>query len=129
MIKAVDGRLHHSLQVFEVEQQAGLVEFAALQGDPHLVIVAVRILALTFVVAQVMSGGEGVFNGDFEHIYFLLAFLESVVGFDSLSDFESDLASDVLSEDLPSELSALTLSDLPPSLPFFPEEAGEGFLA
>src|SRR3954471_23605704 len=106
-----------------------MVELAPLQSDADLVIVAVRILALTFVVAKVVSGGEAVFNGDFEHIYFLLTFLESVLGFDSPSDFESDLASDLLSEDLLSELSAFTLSALPPSLPFFPEALGEGFLA
>src|SRR4029077_19228102 len=54
-------------QVFEVEQQAGLVEFAAFQQHSHAIVVPVRLLALSAIVSQVVTGGEGVFYGDLKH--------------------------------------------------------------
>jgi len=50
--------LHHVFQVFEIEQQSGLVEFRAGKSHTDLVVVAVRVLALALVVAQVVSCGE-----------------------------------------------------------------------
>src|SRR6266850_2049011 len=99
-------------------------------ADAHLVIVAVRILALTFVIAEVVSGGEAVFHGDFEHIYFLLAFLESdsddlPLFLESESDLDFDspsvfgFASDFIS----------ALSECPLSVPLFPLAAFAGVLA
>src|ERR1022692_3340296 len=55
-------------QVFEIEQQAGLVEFGAGERDADLVVMAVRILALALVVAQVMSRGKSIVNRNFEHV-------------------------------------------------------------
>src|SRR5437588_4237750 len=67
MIQALDDRLHHQLQLFEIEQQTGLIDFRPLQRNAYLVVVAVRILALTAVVAQLVSGGKAVFNSNFVH--------------------------------------------------------------
>ena len=67
VIETFDGVLHHIFQVFEIEQQAGFVELRSRQGHADLVVVAVRILALAFVVAEVVSGGECVFYGYFVH--------------------------------------------------------------
>src|SRR5262249_5202721 len=42
-------------------------QFGASQSDPDLIIVAVRVFALALIVPQVMSCGECIFDGDFEH--------------------------------------------------------------
>ena len=52
MVDAVDDRTHDVLQVLEVEQQPGRVELFSTQRDAHLVVVAVRVLALAFVIAR-----------------------------------------------------------------------------
>src|SRR5208282_3586513 len=67
VVETVDGVLHHVFQIFEIEQQAGLVEFGAREGHTNLVIVAVRVLALALVVAQVVPCRECVFDGNFKH--------------------------------------------------------------
>jgi len=67
MIQTVDHWLHHELQFLEVEQQAGVIEFAPLQRNLNLVIVAVRVLALPAVIAQVVSRGKAIFNSNFVH--------------------------------------------------------------
>ena len=59
--------LHDFFQILEIEQQPGFVEFRPGQGHPDLVIMSVRVLALAFVVAQVVSCGKRIFHGDFEH--------------------------------------------------------------
>ena len=58
---------HNVFQIFEIEQQAGLVELGTGEGHTNLVIMAVRVLALAFVVAQVVPGGECVFHSYFVH--------------------------------------------------------------
>ena len=67
MVEALDDMPHDFAQVLEVEQQSGLVQFRAGQSDTNLVVVAVRILALALVVAQVMARGKRIFDRDFEH--------------------------------------------------------------
>jgi hypothetical protein len=67
MIQTVDDRLHHVTQIFEIEEQTGFVEFLASEGDPNLVVVAVRILALPTVTTQVVPCGERIFDSDLEH--------------------------------------------------------------
>src|ERR1039458_47663 len=68
-----------------IEQQAGLVEFSARQGHTNLVIVAVRVLALALVIAQVVSGGECVFDSNFVH-EIQLASAGFIVHFEALGD-------------------------------------------
>ncbi len=67
MIETVNSVLHNVFQVFEIEQEAGLVEFGAGKGHTNLVIVAVRVLALALVVPQVVSCRECVIDCDFVH--------------------------------------------------------------
>src|SRR5215471_7242028 len=59
--------LHHVAQVLEIEQQARLIQITSGQGDPHLVVVSVRILALPLVIAQVVPRGERIFYRDLVH--------------------------------------------------------------
>ena len=65
-MRSMTGR-KHLLEQLEVEQQAGLVERGAGQRDADLVVVAVRVLALAFVVAEIVAGGEICLHGDFIH--------------------------------------------------------------
>src|SRR5271167_1117999 len=67
MVQPLNGVLHHFAQLFEVDKQPGFVQFLARQRDPHLVIVSMRIFALTLVIAQVVPRRERVFHGNFEH--------------------------------------------------------------
>src|SRR5580698_7163105 len=67
MIQPLDDVLHHLAQVFEVEQQPSLVEFLAGQRDPDFIVVAMRVLTLPLVIAEIVSGGKRIFDGDFEH--------------------------------------------------------------
>ena len=52
MIQPFDHVLHDFAQVLEIKQQLEVIEIFASERDANLVIVAVRILALAFVVAQ-----------------------------------------------------------------------------
>ena len=45
----------------------GFVELGSAQRHPHLVVVPMRILALSLVIAQVMACGERVFYRNFKH--------------------------------------------------------------
>src|SRR5215472_13008633 len=67
MIQTINHVPHHFAQVFEIQQQASFVEFAAGQGHANLIVVAVRVLALSLIVPQVMPCGKRIFDGDFEH--------------------------------------------------------------
>ncbi len=67
VVEAVDYRAHDLLQQFEVEEKAGFIEIRADEGDEDLVVVAVRIFALSAVVAEVVTGREAGFYGDFKH--------------------------------------------------------------
>jgi hypothetical protein len=67
VIEIVNDRAHDLLEEFEVEEQASLVEVFALESDEDLVVVAVRILALATIVAEVVAGGKAGFYGDFKH--------------------------------------------------------------
>jgi hypothetical protein len=67
VVEGVDDRAEEGLEELEVEQQSGLVELLADKSDEHAVVVAVRVLALALVVAQVVAGGETGFYGDFKH--------------------------------------------------------------
>ena len=67
MVEIVDGGAHDLLEELEVEQHPGFVELCADKGDEDLVVVAVRVLALAAIVAEVVAGGEPGFYGDFKH--------------------------------------------------------------
>ena len=67
VVDAVDDRAQHVLEQLEVEEQSGFVERGAGQRDADLVVVAVRVLALAFVVAEIVAGGEIRLHGDFVH--------------------------------------------------------------
>src|ERR1017187_6380398 len=67
VVEIFDDGTHELLEVLEVEQEAGMVEFCALQDDADAIVVAMRILALALVVAQVVAGGKGFLHGYFKH--------------------------------------------------------------
>src|SRR5215475_5038389 len=67
MVQAIDYRLHHLLQLLEVEQQTGLVKFLTLQGNADLVIVPMRVLTFAAIIPQKVAGSKGVFNRDLIH--------------------------------------------------------------
>src|ERR1035437_3424159 len=67
VVNALDDRAQQMLEQLEVQQQAGRVQLRPGQGDADLVVVAVRVLALALVVAEVVSGGETCLHGDFKH--------------------------------------------------------------
>ena len=56
-----------SFRSLKSSSRPALSSSAAGEGDTNFVVVAVRILALAFVVAQVVACGECVFDGDFVH--------------------------------------------------------------
>jgi hypothetical protein len=56
VVDAVDHRAHDLLEQLEIEQEAGLVQFGAGQGDADLVVVTVRILAAAVVVPEKVAG-------------------------------------------------------------------------
>ena len=67
VVEVLDGGAHDLLEELEVEEEAGVVELLADEGDEDLVVVAVGVLALASVVAEVVAGGETGFYGDFKH--------------------------------------------------------------
>jgi hypothetical protein len=67
VVEVFDDGAHDLLEEFEVEEQAGLVEVFTLEGDEDLVVVAVRVLALASIVAEVVAGGEAGFYSYFKH--------------------------------------------------------------
>ena len=68
MVETIDNVFHHFAQVFEVEQESGLVQFQSRQSHTDLVVVPVRILALALVVPQVVPRGKCVLYGYLEHV-------------------------------------------------------------
>src|SRR5664280_2784650 len=67
MVEIIHHRAQDVLQVLEVQQQPGVVQGLAAEGDANAVVVSVGLLALAAIVAQVVSRGKGVFYSDFEH--------------------------------------------------------------
>jgi hypothetical protein len=67
MIKVFDGRPHHLLEKLKIKEHASLVELFSCKRDEDLVVVAVRILALAAVVAEVVAGGKTGFYSYFKH--------------------------------------------------------------
>lgn len=67
MVEAFDGALHHLFEVLEIEQKACFVELGSGQSHLNFIIVAVRVLALAFVVAQVVPCRERIFYRHFVH--------------------------------------------------------------
>src|SRR5216684_3785056 len=67
VVDAVDDRTHHLLEQLEVEEEPCGVQFPASQRQTNLVIVAMGILTLTAIVAQVMSRGKSRFDRYFVH--------------------------------------------------------------
>jgi hypothetical protein len=67
MVEVFDDGAHHLFEELEVEEQTSFVEVFTLEGDEDLVVVAVRILALATIVAEVVAGGETGFYGYFKH--------------------------------------------------------------
>jgi len=66
-VEPLDDMPHHLAQVFEIEQQPSLIEFLAGKRHPHLVVMAVRVFALSFVVAQVVPRGKRILDRDLVH--------------------------------------------------------------
>ena len=67
MVKSLNDMLHRLAQVLEIEQQSGPVQIFAGQGHADLIVVAVGLLALALVIAQVVACSKRIFNRDFEH--------------------------------------------------------------
>src|SRR5215475_13121773 len=67
MIETLDDMPHDLAQILEIKEQTSFVEFGSGQRNANFVVMAVRVLALAFIVAQVVSRGKCVFNGYFEH--------------------------------------------------------------
>src|SRR5450631_879798 len=67
VVDAVDDRTHDLLEQLEIQQQPGGVQFPAPQRQTNLVVVAMGVLTLAAIVAQVMSRGESRFDGYFIH--------------------------------------------------------------
>src|ERR1700733_6288242 len=67
VVEIVDSGAHYLLKELEIEKHTCFVEFFADQGDEDLVVVAMRIFALTSVVAEVMAGRKAGFYGYFKH--------------------------------------------------------------
>src|SRR5271170_2659185 len=59
--------LNYLLEMHKVVEQPDRIELLAREDDAHLVVVAVEILALSFVVAQVVRRGECLINADLVH--------------------------------------------------------------
>jgi hypothetical protein len=54
VVDALDDRVQNALEEFEVQQQTGVIEFAAAEGYADFVVVAVRVFALALVIAEEM---------------------------------------------------------------------------
>ncbi len=67
VVEAVDDGAHDLLEEFEIKQEAGVIKIGANEGDEDFVVVAMRVLALALVVAEIVAGGEAGFHGDFKH--------------------------------------------------------------
>ena len=67
VVDAVNNGSQHVLHELEVEEQAGFVELGAGQSDANLVVMAVRVLALASVIAEIVAGGEIRLHGNFKH--------------------------------------------------------------
>src|SRR5947209_7018076 len=67
VIQAIDNRAQQVLEQLEVEQKAGLIQMLPGEGNQHAVVVAVRVLTLAVVVAQVVSRRKTRLYGNFEH--------------------------------------------------------------
>ena len=67
VVEVVDDGAHDLLEELEVQQKAGFVEVFALEGDEDLVVMAVRVLALATIVAEVVAGRKAGFYSYFEH--------------------------------------------------------------
>src|SRR6516225_1384235 len=67
VVDAVDYWPHHLLEQLEVEQETGLIEHGTGQGHADFIVVAVRVLALAFVIPEVVPGAESGLHGNFKH--------------------------------------------------------------
>ena len=67
MVEPLDNVLHHFAQLFKIDQQPGLIEFFSGEGHADFVVVPVRLLALAFVVAEIVAGRKLIFDGNFVH--------------------------------------------------------------
>jgi hypothetical protein len=67
VVEVFDDGLEQRLENFEVEQETGFVELFADESDEHTVVMAVGILALAVVIAEVVAGGKTGFYGDLKH--------------------------------------------------------------
>ncbi len=79
VIETIDHMSHYFAKIFEIEQKAGFVELFSGEGDPNFVVVSMRVLALAFVIAQVVPRGKRIFYGDFEHRILGLTIPNSIV--------------------------------------------------
>jgi hypothetical protein len=70
VVEIIDDGAKDLLEQLEVEEEAGLVELVTDERDEDFVVVAMRVLALALIVAEVVAGGESRFYGDFVHAFF-----------------------------------------------------------
>src|SRR2546422_11024117 len=67
MIESADDLANRMFQVREVAKQADPIQLRPFHGDPHAIIVPMRILTLALVAPQGMPGGKRLFHADLEH--------------------------------------------------------------
>ena len=67
MVEAIHNAVDELFHFHEIDQQADRVKLGAFNRQLHAVVVAVHVLAFAAVTAQGMSGGEGLFHGNFKH--------------------------------------------------------------
>ena len=67
MVQIFDRAAHQPLDIHEIHQQPGRIQLLARDRHPHLIVVAMHVLALALVIAQRVSGREALFHGNFKH--------------------------------------------------------------
>jgi hypothetical protein len=67
MVQVLDDGTHNLFEQLEVEKEAGFVKVFAPEGDENLIVMAVRVLALAAIIAEVVAGGKTGFYSYFKH--------------------------------------------------------------
>lgn len=67
MIKVVNHWLHVGFKQFEVEQESVFLQFISGKSYTHAIVVTMRVLTASVIIAQVMAGGKICLYGNFKH--------------------------------------------------------------
>src|ERR1039457_6951764 len=67
VIQPVHYRLHQLLHRHKIHQQPDGIQLRTAERQLHPVVVAMHVFAFAFVIPQRVSGGEGLFHGNFKH--------------------------------------------------------------